>query len=64
MDEQTRVLSVTDGRDCIGHLIDRGREGVEAFTADEKSLGVFESAARAATACWKHAHHQSILETV
>jgi hypothetical protein len=35
------MLSVCDGQTCIGHIINRGRSGFEAFDADERSLGVF-----------------------
>jgi len=34
------MLSVYDGRQCIGFVLARGRSGFEAFDADEKSLGV------------------------
>jgi hypothetical protein len=54
------ILSVTDGRQAIGFLISRGKIGVEAFTADEQSLGLFKNVPAAATACWQHAHHQPI----
>jgi hypothetical protein len=39
----TGMLSVYDGRQCIGHLIRRGKCGVEAFDLDDRSLGVFAS---------------------
>jgi hypothetical protein len=55
-----RLLSVTDGRQAIGFIINRGKTGVEAFTADEKSIGLFVDVQAAATACWQHAHHQPI----
>jgi hypothetical protein len=37
------VLSVYDGRQCVGFVLARGRRGYEAFTAGERSLGVFET---------------------
>jgi hypothetical protein len=37
------MLSVYDGRTCIGFLLSRGKLGHEAFDADEHSLGVFPS---------------------
>jgi hypothetical protein len=44
-----RLLAVTDGRECLGHLINRGKLGIEAFTADEEFCNVEEAkAARAA----------------
>ncbi len=36
-----RMLSVYDGTKHLGFLALRGRNGVEAFTADNKSLGLF-----------------------
>jgi hypothetical protein len=39
----TGMLSVYDGQRCIGHLIRRGKCGVEAFDLDDRSLGVFAS---------------------
>ena len=37
------MLSVYDGRRCVGFVVARGRRGYEAFTAGECSLGVFET---------------------
>jgi hypothetical protein len=54
------ILSVTDGRQTIGFLISRGKLGVEAFDADEKSIGLFANVQAAATECWKHAHGQPL----
>ena len=45
-----RLLSVTDGGQTIGFIINRGKTGVEAFTANEESIGVFENVPAAATA--------------
>ena len=53
-----RKLSVSDGQETIGFLIERGKPGVEAFSANEISLGLFPNTQAAATACWKHAHGQ------
>jgi hypothetical protein len=36
-------LAVTDGRVCIGHILHRGKSGVEAFDQHDKSLGIFET---------------------
>jgi hypothetical protein len=55
-----RLLSVTDGRQTIGHLIDRGKIGTEAFDADEVSIGTFATVQLAARAVWLIAHHQPI----
>jgi len=48
--EPTRMLSVYDGRDCIGFLLIRGEHEVEAFDADSRSLGLFTSQKSAAAA--------------
>ena len=48
--ETPRLVSVMDGNACAGFLINLGPRGVEAFDKDEKSLGVFPDAPRAATA--------------
>ena len=38
---QPTCLSVYDGRTCLGFLLPRGKQGVEALDADERSLGIF-----------------------
>lgn len=53
------MLSVFDGRECVGFLLRRGRAGIEAFTADEKTLGTFATEREAATACWGAARGQA-----
>jgi hypothetical protein len=53
------MLSVTDGRMTIGFLIRRGREGVEAFTTDETSIGVFKDERDGANAVWRRARGQA-----
>jgi hypothetical protein len=40
---------VCDGRTCVGHIA-RGKHGVEAFDADDKSLGIFPDEKAAADA--------------
>jgi hypothetical protein len=37
----TPLLSVYDGRQCIGFVLSRGRQGFEAVRADDQSLGIF-----------------------
>jgi len=37
----TGMLAVYDGQICVGHLLARGRSGVEAFGANDESLGVY-----------------------
>jgi hypothetical protein len=47
------MLSVYSGQQCVGHLLSRGRQGVEAFASaegGEKSLGTFTSDIAAAAA--------------
>jgi hypothetical protein len=44
------MLSVTDGRQTVGFILSRGPKGFEAFSADEKPLGLFTSAPEAANA--------------
>jgi hypothetical protein len=49
------LLTVYDGRTCIGILLMRGKAGVEAFDRDDRSLGIFETqelAARAISAAF------------
>jgi hypothetical protein len=56
---KSAIYYVSDGRQACGHVLARGKLGFEAFADDgETSLGLFESAAAAATACWRHAHGQ------
>jgi hypothetical protein len=47
---RSQWCSVYAGQTCIGFLIGRGRSGVEAFNADEKSLGIFPNNREAAAA--------------
>jgi hypothetical protein len=37
------MLSVTDGTSCVGFVLNRGRDGYEAFNRDGKSIGKFQS---------------------
>jgi hypothetical protein len=43
-------LSVYDGRTCVGFILNRGKLGFEAFTADQRLVGVFKTAREAANA--------------
>jgi hypothetical protein len=56
--DRTAMLNVYDGRDCVGIIFCRGRAGVEAFSAADISLGLFESESEAAAEIWRHHHHQ------
>jgi hypothetical protein len=40
------LLSIFDGRKCIGHLLVRPHSGVEAFDVDDRSLGLFPDIGR------------------
>jgi hypothetical protein len=44
------MVSVYDGRACIGFVLERGHAGFEAFTADERSVGLFPTRRAAAVA--------------
>jgi hypothetical protein len=50
MSPQSALLSVYDGQRCIGFILQRSKLGHEAFTADERSLGLFKTWDEAATA--------------
>jgi hypothetical protein len=45
--------SVYDGRQLVGWVLARGRRGFEAFTAGERSLGMFKTQDAAISACMK-----------
>jgi hypothetical protein len=44
------MLSIYDGRRCIGFLVSRGPKGCEAFDPDGRSLGRFPTQQEAADA--------------
>ncbi len=44
------ALTVYDGSRCIGFIMPRGPQGVEAFDADDHSLGLFPTQKSAADA--------------
>ena len=46
----TGLLSVYDGRHCVGFVLPRGKVGFEAFDADQRPLGIFPSQREAAAA--------------
>jgi hypothetical protein len=48
-----KCLAVFSGQQCVGHLLRRGKLGVEAFDADDKSLGIFPDQRSAANALTK-----------
>ena len=43
-------LAVTTGTQCLGHVLDRGKLGWEAFDIDDNSIGTFDTQADAANA--------------
>ena len=56
---QAAFASIYDGRRCVGHLISRGPKGFEAFDADDRSIGTFESQKAAAAAwCCREQHRE------
>jgi hypothetical protein len=46
---------VYDGQQCLGHILARGRSGLEAFDREERSLGLFKTAPAAANAVFNAA---------
>jgi hypothetical protein len=54
------LLTVYDGKQAIGFLLRRGPAGLEAFTANHDSLGLFGSEHDAASAIWRHARGQAL----
>jgi len=50
---------VHDGRECIGFILSRGCVGAEAFTADERSVGLFKDDQDAARELWRRARGQT-----
>jgi hypothetical protein len=51
----TPMVSVYDGRRCAGFILNRGRLGFEAFTADQRSLGTYPTQRVAADAIMERA---------
>ncbi len=54
----TPMSYVSDGRSAIGFVLARGRAGHEAFDREERSLGLFTTAAAAANAVFEAAAHE------
>jgi hypothetical protein len=48
-------ISVFSCQSCIGFILNRGAAGFEAFSADEKSLGLFPTQREAAAAIMRGA---------
>ena len=53
MSTTTPMLSVYDGRQCVGFVLERGRRGYEAYDAGENSLDMFASRDAAVGECIK-----------
>jgi hypothetical protein len=51
----TPMVSLYDGRTCAGFILNRGRLGFEAFTADQRSLGTYPTQHAAADAIMERA---------
>jgi hypothetical protein len=47
---QYHWCSVFDGRECVGHIVSRGKLGVEAYDARDRSVGIFPTMPLAANA--------------
>jgi hypothetical protein len=47
---KTPLVSVCDGRECVGFILARGKTGFEAFDCDERSLGVYPTQGEAVNA--------------
>jgi hypothetical protein len=44
------MVSVYDGRQCVGFILARGKSGFEAFDCDERSVGLYPTQCAAAAA--------------
>jgi hypothetical protein len=42
------MIYVYDGRECVGFVLARGRKGHEALDREQRSLGLFKTAAAVA----------------
>jgi hypothetical protein len=49
------IVTVYSGKICLGFVLNRGEAGFEAFSADEKSLGLFPTQREAAAAIMRGA---------
>jgi len=63
-DTTAPMMSVTDGRDCVGfilrrHWIDGYAVAYEGFDANQQSLGIFDSQDKAAAEVWRRARGQT-----
>jgi hypothetical protein len=51
----TPMVSVYDGRACLGFVLSRGRAGFEAFDNEQRSLGIYSTQREAAAAITREA---------
>jgi hypothetical protein len=47
---QHRFAAVYSGRECVGHIIARGKAGVAAYDQHDRLIGIFPNAPAAANA--------------
>jgi hypothetical protein len=48
--DEPAMVSVFDGRRCVGHVLRRGPRGYEAFDSHDVSLGIYPTKGEAAAA--------------
>jgi hypothetical protein len=48
--ESSSWVAVYSGRQCLGHVLSRGRAGAEAFDVNDKSIGLYPDFQAAADA--------------
>jgi hypothetical protein len=53
------MLTVTDGRECCGFLLNRGKLGWEIFDREQRSLGLFRSQREAV--CALHDNEREVI---
>jgi hypothetical protein len=46
----TPLVSIYDGRECVGFILAHGKLGFEVFDRDERSIGVYPTQREAADA--------------
>jgi hypothetical protein len=49
---------VYDGKECVGHVLARGRAGYAGFNRNQQSLGLFRTAPAAANAVFDAAENE------
>jgi hypothetical protein len=43
----TGMISIYSGRECLGHVLARGRFGFEGFDVNDKSVGIYRTRSEA-----------------